>query len=100
MYTMTTLTNSYHNRPKTKTNAKKQAILDIVRQWREKKQTAPTYRELATEIGYQAGSFGTVHKLVDELIAEGYLIHIHSGSRSLALKSKRKTVYIPPNRKG
>jgi len=68
------------------TKIRKQAIIDFIREFRAKNDNmSPTIRQITVAIGYQPQSFGTVHTLVNSLIAEGWLVKAGEGAKTLKL---------------
>lgn len=67
-------------------NLRKQQIIDCIRDYRAAHRgVSPTYKEIADAVYEGGGSQGNIHKYVAELIAEGFLVQVTTGSRSLQL---------------
>jgi SOS-response transcriptional repressor LexA len=65
------------------TPQQKQLVLNFIHEFRHLRRKSPTYNEIARGIGYSNSSDGTVHTLIKQLIAEGWLENSPRESRSI-----------------
>jgi SOS-response transcriptional repressor LexA len=72
---------------------RKQLILNFIHEYRRIHQISPSYTEIAVGIGYTASAGGSVHTLVEQLIAEGWLRRAHGNAARTILPT-----YADPNR--
>lgn len=79
------------------TPQRKQLILNFIHEFRRLRRKSPTYAEIAKGIGFKQGTDGTVHTLVQALIAEGWLENSPSESRSIFPLRPETDVYAEIN---
>lgn len=72
-------------KPRPATLKRKQAILDCIRRSRGERGISPTYDEIAAEVYDNPSYAPAVHRLVLQLIDEGFLVQVASGARTLVL---------------
>lgn len=65
------------------TRQRKQLALNFIHEFRRIKQVSPTFEEIAVGIGYSRNSEGTAFSLIQDLIAEGWLIQAVPGARGI-----------------
>lgn len=72
-----------------------QAIIDFIRDYRAEKGISPSYAEIAVGIGQGIQNQPNVSRLIKRLEDEGFLVHLASGARTIAVAPNppRKVYY-------